>query len=45
MKKQDKKQQKPKTKQGKNKVKKYEKPLNLYGVEFEKLIEIALKNK
>lgn len=40
-----KKQKKPKKKHGKNKDKKYEKPLNLYGIEFEKLVKIALKNK
>jgi len=34
-----------KSKQGKNKGKKYEKPLSLYGMNFEQVVEIALKYK
>lgn len=43
MKKQTKKS--PKPKRTTNKGKKYEKPLSLYGMKFEEVIEIALKTK
>lgn len=40
-----KKQPSKKSTSGKNKGKKYEKPLSLYGLKFEELIDIGLKTK
>jgi hypothetical protein len=39
------KQPKPIRKTKTNKGKKYEKPLSLYGMKFEQLLDIGLKNK
>lgn len=45
MKKQAKKQQPKNQKPGKNKGKKYEKPLSLHDMDFDEIVELALKTK
>ncbi|MFX0132959.1 MAG: hypothetical protein ACFFDN_04865 [Candidatus Hodarchaeota archaeon] len=45
MKKQTKKQSKIKLKPGRNKGKKYEKPLSLYGADFDEVVEAVLNTK